>query len=123
MLLNIHTQASTVKIIHDWNTTYAKLRQQGREPSAMCPRHHTLIEIRSHMSQCQAFSAMVFRIQALTTVLSALVHIYTPLYIIATLKSKLSMTLIIPFEVQYSLSMPMTQTQHSLILSAVHHQI
>jgi hypothetical protein len=71
---------------------------------------------------CPQISAMEQRIEGLKKFLSTLLSLQTPIYLIATLEYKLSMTLQIPFDPQYVHTCPIPTDTHLMLITAIRHQ-
>lgn len=118
----IHTRASTIKLIHGWMPTYAILSRQGRSETPLCPCCNTRVETSPHVFTCQETQAITQRISHLTTFLSALHKLKTPIQLMATLEYKLSITLQIPYTQTYQTTSISSSSHQYALLTAIRHK-
>jgi hypothetical protein len=110
------------KMIHKWNPTYSSLCRQGHETSPLCTHCQQAIETNLHVWTCQQPLAVTCQALLLQTLLSNLVQVQTPLYIIVTLEYKLSLVLEVPLHKKYFLNNQVPQDTHRKLLSAIQHK-
>ncbi len=118
--LQLYSWASTVKLIQNWQPTFAPLCHKNQKRLPNCPWCLISIEDLPRVSQFLAPTAIKWWKHAPQAVLTTLVQTNTPIHIIATMEAKLSNTLTIPYRATFTPStylLPLNKT--SPIINAI----